>query len=183
METRCWERKGKTRAGKDGANFSVNIETPLEGSWRTFLLREGHVGPGTDSFSLLLEALHPSLDPTLAFPTQGPSVLLPAQGREKDHVGNALNHMREGPWNDRPNAGSFVLPEWLKLLRENSLPGWWESPQQKVGTRCWYVTVWILHGAEALLSLIRCTICIEEITFNKKRKGKRWDKKRKNQGE
>lgn len=104
------------------------------------------------------------------------------EGKRKNHVGNAFSQMREGPWDGRPNSGSFVLPEWLKLLRENLLSVWWESPWQKAVTCRGHITVSILYGAAAVLSLIRYKICTEEVIFNKKRKGKRWAKKRKNQG-
>lgn len=191
MESRCWERKGKTRKSrKDGANFSVNIETPLEDSWRTFLLRGRQVttcGAGTDGPSLLSAALHPCLDPTLVFPTLGQRwSLSPAvsggKQRGKDHVGHALSHTREGPWDGQPDAGTFVLPERLKWLRKNLLSLRWESPPPKSCNllqtgygRIFYVA--------AVLSLIRYKICIEEVPLNKKRKGKSWAKKRKNRGE
>lgn len=35
--------KERQRIGKDGVNCSVNIETPLEESWRAFVVRVEHV--------------------------------------------------------------------------------------------------------------------------------------------
>lgn len=65
---------------------------------------------------LSLAALHPSIDRTLVFPALGQRWSLgPAvsgwKEKEKDHVGKAL---REGRGDGRPNAGTFVLPAWLK---------------------------------------------------------------------
>lgn len=82
----------------------MNIESPLEENWRTFLLRGEHVttcGAGNESPSLLLAALHPSLEAALVFPTLGQRCSISSgvsKGKErvKDHVGNALSYVREG---------------------------------------------------------------------------------------